>query len=430
MELVRTASAYPGVLTGRSVRELRLYALVCLLFFVLGLSIPKLSIALFLALAFTLKGEKQILDRDTVQLILFLALWNAIALLRGEQTLDFKFFAQGIFLFVVAYAAGFHFPFKKLPAWPMNALVVFVAFSLGLLAFSALSLNTLFQEGDIEQVILNRSVRNYWIDDPNSDSYTMGVAMVGMFTNLVIGLLPMVLYRKLMEWDRKQMRNLGALLAVAGTLAIMLDVILSNRTPFILLAVELGGVVFYLSKTDKIGTILKPLIVFGVIGSGAFAYLIATSGIVELLAGLMTRFGEGGLGSVRYDMWLYGLSNALSYPFGGLTVPPEFGLTSFHNLWLDVVRLGGILPLFPLVAFQVRHVKYFRDAIRNLALPKSLRVAILCIGIAIAFAYMGEPLIQGPPVYFAFTFFFLGVVRRLSSATANAAEASPVDAGS
>ena len=58
-------------------------------------------------------------------------------------------------------------------------------------------------------------------------------------------------------------------------------------------------------------------------------------------------FSERGLDSPRFSMFIYGLSNFLDYPVGGLKVHAE-GYTGiwFHNMLLDLVRVSGFYVMF------------------------------------------------------------------------------------
>ncbi|ENY9789504.1 hypothetical protein ACF6AA_003870 [Escherichia coli] len=58
-------------------------------------------------------------------------------------------------------------------------------------------------------------------------------------------------------------------------------------------------------------------------------------------------FSERGLDSPRFSMFIYGISNFLDYPFGGLKVHAE-GYTGiwFHNMLLDLVRVSGYYVMF------------------------------------------------------------------------------------
>lgn len=58
-------------------------------------------------------------------------------------------------------------------------------------------------------------------------------------------------------------------------------------------------------------------------------------------------FSERGLDSPRFSMFIYGISNFLDYPFGGLKVHAE-GYTGiwFHNMLLDLVRVSGFYVMF------------------------------------------------------------------------------------
>lgn len=86
-----------------------------------------------------------------------------------------------------------------------------------------------------------------------------------------------------------------------------------------------------------------------------FVSLIVTALIITNFAGDLNitnsfnfgGFSERGLDSPRFSMFVYGISNFLDYPFGGLKVHAE-GYTGiwFHNMLLDLVRVSGYYVMF------------------------------------------------------------------------------------
>lgn len=62
---------------------------------------------------------------------------------------------------------------------------------------------------------------------------------------------------------------------------------------------------------------------------------------------------ERGLGSLRFNHWIDGFSKIPFFPSGGFTVNGAIEDTKwFHNLWIDVARVSGWIPLSILLAIN------------------------------------------------------------------------------
>lgn len=85
------------------------------------------------------------------------------------------------------------------------------------------------------------------------------------------------------------------------------------------------------------------------------------------------RLSSDGLKSQRFELYYLGLENLFYYPFGGYQVDKStFGTVWLHNIFLDVSRMAGLIPLILFLIFYIgvikRILKYKKNIDKNLIL--------------------------------------------------------------
>jgi len=388
-----------------------------LLMFISGLSIPQLSPVCFLVFCFHIirRSQDRILDTDSGILFAFLLSMLLIGGLNGEYTLDFRSFVLIVFLPVFGYLAGWKFFSANKGLTSHHALFLLFSYTVGLVTYCGLSLSLGFKEFNLAEIVIKRIIHNYWTDDPNAENYKMGVAMVGMFTNLSVGLLPLVIFRRNLDIQQRFWFPILAALGGLALVSLFIDVVLSNRTPFFLFMVNFLLAVVFLSKNGEFHRTFRTSLKFLAFVVVLTALIWTKVDLSDFFAGFLYRF-EQGVQTSRYDYWIHALSVMFYYPFGGIQIENLFEVRSFHNLWFDVLRVSGWFPMILCIAFFVRQRGCLIRVLRDKRVPKIVRMYLLCTGMAILFAYIAEPVIQGPVVYFAVTFFFMGFVRSIAIA--------------
>lgn len=151
--------------------------------------------------------------------------------------------------------------------------------------------------------------------------------------------LQLVLFTIVWLNNNWQMRHVVMLTVLSLLCFFFSAVYLGSRAAFILL------VLFFAFKTSS-----NPKRLLGICAAGAVVVMLALFSLdlsrwVSLLD--FGGFSERGVDSPRFSMLVYGFSNFLSYPFGGMAVQAE-GYTGiwFHNMLLDLVRVSGTLVMF------------------------------------------------------------------------------------
>lgn len=125
---------------------------------------------------------------------------------------------------------------------------------------------------------------------------------------------------------------------------------------------------------------------------------------------ILNRFQDNGVfdnnnSDSRSDLAKAVITDVPSHPFGGLRKERYA-----HNLWLDVSRFSGWLPLLFLILVTKRWLMTTLAIYRNKELESSYRSFIVVVS-ATLFAYFNtEPIIEGAPMLFSFFCVYLGII--------------------
>lgn len=181
---------------------------------------------------------------------------------------------------------------------------------------------------------------------------------------------------------------------------------LGSRTQFIIMiAVNLITLFLLLHERSGKWAVLKFVAILVVMGVLLyFMYSSNLFGIQEAYeaTNLAVRFTDDLSDSDGYrfsSVWR-GIVTMLDYPLGGLK-EEEY----YHNLWLDIGRISGIVPFLIMMAYSFltffHVVKLFRDK----SLDKKVRYVLLSIYLGTLMNFFVEPILEGLiNSFYSFTF--------------------------
>lgn len=181
--------------------------------------------------------------------------------------------------------------------------------------------------------------------------------------------------------------------------------ILGTRTQFIILIFTVI-VVLLVYMIEKKGCAGGLLFVFFAIIFVALAYLIVYHfelfGIKNFIenSNLARRYVEGSgiedADQYRFGSIFRGLTNLFVYPFG---VPK--GLTSYyHNLWLDVGRIGGVIPFFFITILTISSLYRVLRLSFDKGLDFKSRYMFFSVYLGYYVNFAVEPILEGFKDYF------------------------------
>lgn len=125
-------------------------------------------------------------------------------------------------------------------------------------------------------------------------------------------------------------------------------------------------------------------------------------------AGRMEKGGGDDIasGGGRSDRWMKSIEYIFIKPLGWDT--EEFGHS--HNLWLDVLRVSGVIPFFLLLGFSIKSFLTLKSAISKNKMNFAFNNQLIVYFIAFNLVFMVEPIFEGVIEMFALFCLFMGIV--------------------
>ena len=132
----------------------------------------------------------------------------------------------------------------------------------------------------------------------------------------------------------------------------------------------------------------------------------------DWLSAFAGRMEEGGAddissGGGRLDRWSKSIENLFKKPLGWPL--EDFGHA--HNLWLDVLRIGGFIPFVFLILFTIKNIVSLRILTKRASEEYRLVNQILVYFISLYLLFMLEPILEGMLQTFALYCFFAGSLK-------------------
>lgn len=132
---------------------------------------------------------------------------------------------------------------------------------------------------------------------------------------------------------------------------------------------------------------------------------------LETYNNILFRFEEVGVESSRYLLWDSAVNIILDNPFGGGSTDKKIEATYwFHNLWLDIGRTSGVIPILVMLIFQIRILFIL---IKNSFFKSTLEWHFLMIFyVSLLIGQFVEIALEGNIVLFVFFVFFHSIILR------------------
>ena len=131
---------------------------------------------------------------------------------------------------------------------------------------------------------------------------------------------------------------------------------------------------------------------------------------------LFSILAKKGFKDSRFSWWKKSFSIMISHPFGGghdEYVAPGMKLT--HNVWLDMGKDLGILPFILLLMLTMVHGYYLIRIFFSKHIENILKYQLLMLGMGIFAIMLIEPVFNSDKTFFAYIFFYLGILARVYS---------------
>ena len=239
--------------------------------------------------------------------------------------------------------------------------------------------------------IEGRLICNVW-----NPSAKINAPILGSYITVCLATFPFVFLKEFSKKNRH-------LLLMLFLLALFSNIILSNRTPFLVaIMVWFGFFLFTLKLKTKVIVIFSLLLIIVVISN-----FIDQIPILNMIIG---RFTENGLNTPRFKLWQDGFENLFLNPFGG-GLGDKGIYSAYHNTWLDIGDYAGIAPFIILVIFQIFHfMVYLSFPKTDILKIKRENQLLLVVLLAFYLSCLGEPILIGSVWYFCLGIFFNGII--------------------
>lgn len=207
-------------------------------------------------------------------------------------------------------------------------------------------------------------------------------------------------------------RRWSLLLFAGAVVCLIFTVRLGTRTGIVIALFSAVTLLIYNFRHYSAGGRIGLLLLLGIVGIGIMNFIEKNS---ELLLFYMDRMGNetAGIatGGGRTELWAYYGSKILSYPFGNMPDHPFLNEYA-HNLWIDVARRTGIIPLAFLLAFFFSTWRNIYRFIRFSAADRFLKNVVLVVTVAFMLQFSVEPVLEGMFMLFVLYCLFCGMIKR------------------
>ncbi|APQ18509.1 O-antigen ligase family protein [Maribacter hydrothermalis] len=250
--------------------------------------------------------------------------------------------------------------------------------------------------------ILNRNVNNIWTGLEENATYTGGFLLLNMC-------LPGIL---IVSW--KKIKILRKLILISLYIITLFAVLrLGSRTQLVISIFSILAAILYLVARQSTRKNFTFFVILIIIGNITFGYLNVDkdSEFISAYTDRMEskKYGTNTAGG-RTERWEKSIEMLFDKPLGWNL--DEFGYS--HNLWLDVLRVAGIIPFILLIIFSVQSIKML---VKNLRFNKNIDPFMATLAIYILAFYLlffVEPIFEGYFEVFVLHCFYLGLLTSFS----------------
>ncbi len=179
----------------------------------------------------------------------------------------------------------------------------------------------------------------------------------------------------------------------------------STRTNFFMIPICFAVGYFYNRKDRQMKLTKRTLVKFLAV---ALVLVLSSNFIITWLqnSSILSRtetFDNGRIDSIARVMSLL-----IEYPYGNMPV------TYAHNMWLDVARVAGIIPMIWLIIYTICVIRTLSRLLKNPYISNKAKSLIGTLTIGLLISFTVEPVIAGRPFNFMFFCLINGMCAALS----------------
>jgi len=344
------------------------------------------------SILFSFKELKEIFDNFSFTILLFSVVYGIFYSFNPDLGVQF-IVIYSLFPFCF-YFLGKHLFLKKPKFFKSYEFLVLIGLVLSITALISTS-SALMTSGFN---ILNRNVINFWTGIEENATYTGGFFLLNMC-------IPGVL---IINWRNSKIVS-KILLFTIYFLSVICVLRLGSRTQLVISAFSIATAIFYLVGRQSTKKNLAFLTVLFIMLNMVFAYVNVDKD-ADFISAYTTRmeskkYGANTAGG-RTERWEKSFEMILEKPLGWEL--EEFGYS--HNLWLDVLRVSGIISFILLLLVSFLSFKMlFKSLRRNKEIDSFLGTTAIYF-VAFNLLFFVEPIFEGYFEIFVLHCFYLGLL--------------------
>lgn len=356
----------------------------------------RIAMLLLLFIFFRFEYFWSLFDVNVYYLFLFATSYELIGLFRFDYiedehlTIIPSFFVPSLLYLTGKYITTFY---RNSSTWLF--MLFFLAFTFSLIPLISILLH-IYEYGFIHGT---RSMNLLW-----SEAQEISATGLGSYFALNMAAIGLINIKRTTKFERW----ITILVAILFILSLICVFRLGSRTQLIIAFVSLLGT--YLLNIKQY-SLLKNIFYSALFIGGAYYLFQNIDEGSDLMRFYSDRLNsdEHGIATAggRLGRWAQGLESILSEPFGWEL--SRFGYA--HNLWLDVARLSGIIPLLFLILFTISSFKIWFKSFEMLDDNAYLKNYIVMIFISILLIFTVEPVMDGLYLLFLLFCLFIGLLK-------------------
>ncbi len=406
-------------------KKIWFFYLALLNLFWVGMNCPNLSQGFFflstliLLLLFPRNREDKI-PTPTLMILLGYLFFNYTALYYFGFIKIFAFIKEPLFL-LSSYLFGHFLGRTRLPNWQGNIIYILLAMVSGFVIFAFLSIYlapnvSMYASQVVGEAKAGRTGVMIWTGKAGGFGPILGIQ-----GNLGSAFLPVLLFGAVHELfkTKKQILWLMGVASIFILSGFYTNVLLKNRGPFVIIAglmavISVYTFLFTPNRLTPKKLVQKIIIVLAgiTLTTGMVGNLPNTDDLNHLA--VVSRFTQEGHSSPRTLFWKNCIKIIAEHPMGGRR--DFFGHEFAHNIWLDVGYDSGVIAMVFLMLFHIIHFKaMFTLVFGRLPIHPAVISAMIVMFLIIFISLFTEPVGKGYTIYYAMTFFFCGLLKRMTA---------------
>ncbi len=233
--------------------------------------------------------------------------------------------------------------------------------------------------------------------------FELSATLYGVIVSVGLAGIPMILVKT----NNKIESRLKILFFFLGILSLLSVIHLVNRTGIIILLADFILLFFLLMKEKKMSFSTFIVLIILIVGVN---YWLSNNSIIRDAYLLREDASSWTTGGDRISRWVESISCIYKQPWGGGVYEGSFRHYA-HNLWLDVLEIGGIVPFIFLVIGTIKAIKLNIVCVsegQNKSVFFSNYMALL--GLTFFLQCFVEPIMEANIIYFCLYTLFWGII--------------------